>query len=410
MEANLPLSLRARIRLPPGARLTTPVIDTSSPLATGPADCPTQADRSSVDFDLHGIVGVRLIDPSPADTAAVARQLGPIRALLDREPDIVIRFVERLALGPVRLLGVDDAGFTDDAFLVLKGKHKSRTRAQIPLDQVGGPCELVCESGASAVPLLIPIVNLTALAKGVVPLHAAAFVHRGRGVLVTGWAKGGKTESLLAFMANGAQYIGDEWVYVSADGSTLYGIPEPITVWDWHLDDLPGYRAAASRRARARIRAARGVMRLERRRPHGTAAGPSRALRRLMPIVERRASVQLEPERLFGEGRCALRGSFDKLFLGVSHESKGVSVERIDGREVARRMTASLLYERLDLLSAYLKFRFAFPERRNRLIEEAEGRQRTALERAFDGKDAHVVAHPYPAAIPALFQAMEPLI
>ena len=28
-------------------------------------------------------------------------------------------------------------------------------------------------------------------------------------------------------MRQGAQYVGDEWVYVTADGKWLHGIPEP---------------------------------------------------------------------------------------------------------------------------------------------------------------------------------------
>ena len=82
--------------------------------------------------------------------------------------------------------------------------------------------------GLPAIPLLVPIVNLTALANGALPLHASAFVHRGTGVVATGWSKGGKTEALLAFSANGARYVGDEWVYVAADGSRVSGIPSPF--------------------------------------------------------------------------------------------------------------------------------------------------------------------------------------
>ncbi len=184
------------------------------------------------DFDLHGIVGIRLLNATPGDIAAVNRQLGPINKPLTRTPDIVIRFVDRLSFSsPVRYLGLDDAGFTDDAFLVFRGKHQARIRVQIPFDQIGNSqCEIVCESGVPAVPLLLPILNLTAISKGVLPLHASALIYDGKGILLTGWAKGGKTETLLAFAANGAEYVGDEWVYLSSDGQHMYGIPEPIRV------------------------------------------------------------------------------------------------------------------------------------------------------------------------------------
>src|SRR5690606_6754723 len=103
------------------------------------------ADTRATDYDLHGLAGIRLLDAAPADVAAVTRQLGPIQAPLRREPDIVIRFVDRLPTSSrVRYLGVDEAGFTDDAFLVLRSKHKVPARVRIPFEQIGSErCEIV---------------------------------------------------------------------------------------------------------------------------------------------------------------------------------------------------------------------------------------------------------------------------
>jgi hypothetical protein len=80
----------------------------------------------------------------------------------------------------------------------------------------------------------------------------------------------------------------------------------------------------------------------------------------------------------------------------------------METEEVVQRMVFSLEYERLTLLSYYLKFRFAFPDRPNQLIESAENRQRQLLECAFTGKQAYTVFHPYPLPIPALFEAIRP--
>ena len=75
---------------------------------------PSDAVPVQLDFDLHGLVGIRLLDATESDARSVSAQLGPIQAHLDRDPDIVVRFVDRLRTGHVRLLGLDDAGFTDD--------------------------------------------------------------------------------------------------------------------------------------------------------------------------------------------------------------------------------------------------------------------------------------------------------
>ena len=364
-----------------------------------------------VEYDLHGIVGVRLVGATPADVAAVDGQLGSIRAPLDREPDIVVRFVDRLELGSrVRYVGLDDAAFTDDAFLILRSRHKSPARTQIAFDSLGGRCEIVCERGSPGVPLLIPVLNLTALAKGFVALHAAAFTYNGTGVLVTGWAKGGKTETLIGFTAKGAQFVGDEWIYIGPD-SRLYGLPQPIRVWDWHLPDLPEYRARLTRGDRARMRALLAFQstgeQVRRARPSG---GAGRLLSRLVPLVERQRYASVRPETLFGPESCALSGTLDKLVFVVSHESPDVFAEAVDPLEVADRMAFSQQYERLNLLSTYLEYRFAFPHARNEWLERAHEVERGLLTEAVQGKPAYAVYHPFPAPIPELFHAIEPVV
>jgi hypothetical protein len=372
---------------------------------------PSVTHAREIDYDLHGLAGIRLVDASPGDAAAVARQLGPIRAPLDREPDIVLRFVDRLATpSTLRYLGLGEVGFTDDAFFVLRSRHKTPAKVRVRFAELGGRCEIVCEHGLAAVPLLIPILNLTVLRRGAAPLHASAFVFEGTGVVATGWAKGGKTEALLAFMSRGAEYVGDEWVYAGADGERVHGIPEPIRVWDWHLRELPEYRALLRTGDRARLAAIRSVVALESSLAATGASGlaPVRALTRLSPLLRRQLFVDVPPETLPG-GLGALSARFDRLFFLASHERSDVTVERIDPLEVARRMVFSHQHERLDFLSSYLQFRFAFPDRINPILEEAEQLERESLERVLAGKACYAVHHPYPVSIPALFDAMRPL-
>ena len=87
----------------------------------------------TVDFDLGGVLGVRLLNARAREVAIVQRQLGPIEKPLAREPDITLRFVERLQ-GDTFLhhLGLQDVAFDDDEFLILRGKGKSRSRVEIP--------------------------------------------------------------------------------------------------------------------------------------------------------------------------------------------------------------------------------------------------------------------------------------
>jgi hypothetical protein len=368
---------------------------------------------SFVDFDVHGVVGVRLVDAGPAEIAAVERQLGPIQATLEREPDIVIRFVERLEIGPSpRFLGLD-AVFDDEALFLLRGKHKTRLRVSIPFDDVGAACEIRAERGLVAVPLLVAIVNATALARGVLPLHASAFDYRGVGVLTTGWSKGGKTELLLGFMERGAHYIGDEWVHLADDGRRMYGLREPVRVWNWHLESLPRIRARIGRSDRLRIGSMAAVAnRLGALAQGATGRGSSlsRVAARLEPLVRQQSGLDGPPAALFGSAALAAAGSPDVVLWVGSHDSPETRVEPIDAGEVAARMLHSLETEREPFLSDYRRFRFAFPDRSSETVEHATELQRELLSRMLAGKPAWSIHHPYPVSIDALCDAIEPVL
>ncbi len=365
-----------------------------------------------MDFDLHGFVGIRCVDATAADLAAVSRQLGPLRSDLERDPDLVIRFVDRVPLSSqLRFLEVDDVAFTEDAFFVLRGKQKSRAMVQIPFEQIGGSCEIVCQRGLVAIPHLIAVVNSTALARGIMPLHAAAFAHAGTGALVTGWSKGGKTETLLAFMSRGARYVGDEWVYLQ-EGGRMYGIPEPIRVWRWHLEQLPHYRRRLGRRQRLRLAALGAAADLGSRALEGRRlrhSPPGRLLARALPLLRKQLHVDWPPEELFGSSLTP-SAILDKVFFVGSYERPEISVSPIAPGEVADRMCFSLQYERSDFAACYRKFRFAFPQRSNPLLDRADEAERDLLRKALEGKPAWTVMHPYPVAIPRLYEAIRPLL
>jgi hypothetical protein len=104
--------------------------------------------ESAADFDLFGVVGIRVLSNREEDCALVAGMLGPVQKPLVRPPDITVRFLDRIETdGPLSLVGGHDCGFSGDKFFVTRGKNKSVIRVQIPFEAIGGRCEIVCESG-----------------------------------------------------------------------------------------------------------------------------------------------------------------------------------------------------------------------------------------------------------------------
>ena len=356
------------------------------------------------EFDLHGVLGIRLVDAGPTDVATVRRQLGPLNRALEREPDITIRFVDRVTSKPLTLVGLGVSAYNDDGFFVSRGHAAAARRARIPFPDIGERIEIVCERGITAIPHLLAIINLTALRRGVLPLHASAFTMDGTGVLVTGWAKAGKTEALLACMEAGADYVGDEWVYLTPEGDML-GLPEPIRLWSWHLQQMPRLLQAQPRRRRTRLGAWRRASAAAGR-VAATRAPGADLVGRAAPIIGRQAYLQIPPEELFGHQSVVLRGSFDALVLVMNHDSTAMTVEPVGGAEVAGRMAASLAVERAPLLEQYLQFRYAFPRQASETIEAAQALERDLLAQLLGHRRAAKVSHPYPCDIAALGRAV----
>lgn len=363
-----------------------------------------------VDLDLHGLARVRLVDASPHDVATVVRQLGPLGAPAHGDADMTIRFVDRLPVRePLRYVQHGEAGFTSRDFLVLRSRGGAPARVLVPFDRIGSRPEIVCERGLPAVPLLLAILNLTVLGKGALPLHATAFEVHGQGVLCTGWSKGGKTESLLAFLSRGARYVGDEWIYLTADGTAMSGVPEPVRLWHWQLRQVPEVASRVPAGTRARLvaldRVTRGV-----RYAGGARQTPPWAasvLRRAALVLQRQLYVQLPPDRLVGGAQAMTRTARpDTVFFMQSHDADEIVVERVDPLEVADRMQFSLRYERQDLTALYTQFRFAFPGLRSELVDSAAELEQVLLRKVLDGKRAFAVRHPYPTRIAALHDAM----
>jgi len=364
------------------------------------------SDRAATVLDLHGLLTIALVDAGRSEVATVKRQLGPLPEVGAADADIVLRFVDRLHVrGVLRPLG-REAAYGDDEFLVLRGRRNTRVRVRIPVDRIGTtPLEIVAERGLSAVPFLLPIVNLTLLSKGIVPIHASAFIAGGRGILVTGWAKGGKSETLLAFADRGATYVGDEWVFVTSDGAAMAGLPEPMRLWDWQLGMVPRLRDRIGLRRRVRLGAAAWTSWLlagSASLPVVRSSAPGDLARRLGAIAENQRSLQIPPGRVFNGQVSVGLTPLDAVVLVESSSDPVAFAEPIDGTIVARRAAATIHHELLDVQALYFTYRYAFPDRHNPFIESLPAILEQRLIDALGRKACVVVRHPYPPDIPAL--------
>lgn len=366
------------------------------------------SEHRRIDFDIHNVVRIRLIGASPGDLRAACALLGSPSRLPPTDPDITVRFAEHLPARGIRFLGTGQ-GFTDDGFFLLQ-EGTRQAKARIPFDRIGAPCEVVCKSGIGSVPLLMPIVGLTALKKECIPIHASAMVHDGAGILLAGWAHCGKTAALLGFASKGAAYVGEEWVLLSGEGRRMFGLVRPLDLRHRHVASLPDLRGSVSSMNRY---ASQGISVLHRLQKMilGQSIPSSfvfRGLQRMSAIVEDRLRPEVALSAIFGDRICSKGAAVHKIFLFISHEERAVDVEAAAPFEMACRLCALVQHELTPLLPHYAAYRYAFPRRRNEFLEGAAEHSLAHLVRALYGKETYIVRLPYPHAFPELFEAIRP--
>jgi hypothetical protein len=357
-------------------------------------EAPT-TDPATVDLEVAGVAHVRVVGASPRGVARIVRLLGasPVDPPPAGTPDLLLRYGQDLS-APLTLVG-PDAGYGTQGFVLLRGPRHAPVRVAIPFDRVGPGVEIRCQGDDAPVPGLVGLLHLALVGRGILPLHASAFVVDGHSVLVAGWARGGKTELLASATQSGARYVGDEWIIVDPAGR-LRGMPEPVRLRAWHLRQLPHARRVLPLGSRLRLgslRTAEGALSMA-----AEMAPSSTTIRRVGALVREQAWVQLPPEEVFGP-RLGAAPEPSHLILTVGSESGDYRAEEIEADEVIRRLVVSTAYELRPIVERYRAFRFAAPElgSANPLLEDLEGRLAAlAADRLTSDVPAHVLVHPHP--------------
>lgn len=375
-----------------------------------PKSCRAKPLERIQDFSLHGLLTVQLVNAPQWAMEELVQLLGPSSGTPGTEPDITVVFAGELgSREELRYIGLLESAYQGDRFYQL---DRSSRRITFDFERFGEPCEFICEGSANVFPYLLPIIGLRLLRKGYLMLHSSAFVYDGAGIVVTGWQKGGKTEMLLSFMAAGAEYLSDEWTILSPSEGKMWGISGTLQIWDWHLRYLPEYWGRVRPSDQRRLRLLRMYQRAYRLIPGAWKGhGPIGQLLDRLSMdggISLLGQTRSSPKRLFGDRLWRGPAPIDLIFLaGVGSK---IRVSQCDSEEVARRMVASLAFERRELLARYEQFRFAFPGRSNRFLESAGELDLQLLSDALDGRPAYEVLHPYPVPLRALHRACDPLL
>jgi hypothetical protein len=356
-----------------------------------------------VDLDLHRLT-LRLVDARPDDVRLVRRQY-PAPAVDGgaSTADVVVRFVDALAMsGDIRRIGEDLVD--DEGVVLVRAGHGSAARIRVQLGEGGSA--LVCERHVREVPLLATLLRLAAVRKGLLPLHAVAFRYQGVGVAATGWSGSGKTATLLAMLAVGAQPVSAEWVLVTEDGCELLGVPQTVRLKPSHVErwaalaSLTGVAGGARRRLLSALR------------PVATRVAPSAAR-----LFEQALHVDVPLHRLAhravgasGQG-CALpTAPFDVLVLLEDAEVAAPTVEPVSAAFAVERILVGLEHDLTELEAARRALRYSWPGSGDDFVGAADAAHRQLLTRHLASRPIFLLRHRQPTPFDVLRAAVEQTI
>jgi hypothetical protein len=364
--------------------------------------------KNTVDFDIHGIVGIRLVNPSEIDIKNISRQLSHFKSELIREPDITIVYREKWDIGDITYLGLNEVGFNDGGFYILSsGKHPLKVK--IPFEQIGTKCEIICEQGVVGIPLLNRIINITFLKKKYLPIHASAFSYNNLNVLIIGWTKGGKSEALFSFVNHGARFIGDETIMLSADGKQMFGIPVPVSIWEWQFSEIPELMPPLKMKQKilfSGIHFLDGIYNLSKSIKLHNNSFVS-LLGDALPTIKKKLNIRVAPEKIFNGKLNWEKVKLDKIVLTMSYSQDDIEISECDKYELINRMICSNLDEFDSLYKYYSAFKFAFPGTQNEFLESIPDIYYELLPKAITGIESYKVLHPYPVSYEKLYGAMK---
>ncbi len=160
----------------------------------------------------------------------------------DTPKSLVSVIVERKRVAPApgaRYLGLEGAVDNNSTYLVVGDSYVAITFPGF----IERPC-FSLRMGPDVDPVQFigrvvePLVRLSLLNAGVLPLHASSAALDDRGVLLPAWCHTGKTNLMLGLAARGAGIMADDWSFIDGERQILLN-PKPAAVFDYNLRAFP---------------------------------------------------------------------------------------------------------------------------------------------------------------------------
>jgi hypothetical protein len=183
-------------------------------------------DLTWLNFDIHGIVGLRVHTAAPA-ALQLKTMMGSFAVDREVPADIVVR-------GDLELM-LDAAILEDELVYNASAVHFKRHHVQVAEEgnqyRVNGPGELLTT--------VLPLLDLAMVSRGAAMIHAATVGYRGRAIALPAAGGTGKTSTIAKLMRRpGFSFMGDDWGFVTVDGRLL-NYEKPMFIKPHHRPIYP---------------------------------------------------------------------------------------------------------------------------------------------------------------------------
>jgi hypothetical protein len=357
----------------------------------------------TIDFNLFKIMRIRLINPNKKHIDFITDLTGVQYSNCDGTPDITIIYLDKISAKNITLIGME-AGFDETNFYLLLGNgHISK--AIIPFDKIGESCEIICEKEIVNLPLLDYIILLSFLSKNWVAVHSSAFRFDGRGTLILSWSNGGKTSTLLSFLKNGAEFVSDEWTIISENGKSLHSLPAKLSIWKWYFKELKNILPKIKIQQKIKFNIIRLILKInEKSKKFGFQNLEFfDVINRIAVRLKNNMRIHVRPKNLKNIKIANGKSQLDLVLFTVSSFNEDLKIQKIVENEVIESMVQSNKQEYELLFNHYTMFRFAFPNKRNKLLDNFEEIHRKRMTSCLANKETYKIIHPYPVPIDKIY-------
>lgn len=287
---------------------------------------------------------------------------------------------------------------------------------RVPPPALEGPFDFAYERGfplaAVIRPFVRPALQIAASAHGAVAVHGAAAVVDGKGVVVAGWSESGKTETVVAFVEEGASFLSDKWTVIRADG-TVACFPISVGIRRWVLEYAPRLRTALPAAARLRLRVAGSVAAVaeSRARKRVLSGTTGDALERLVISAERVSMSPTDLAAAYGDPPPTATPALGAVVLLTTTPHGEPDAVPADPAWAARRLARSATHERRRYLDLERRMRFAHASPEAPYIaSEIEAREEQRLVSLLETVPVIEARAPFPCDPRRIVAAVRPLL